>query len=293
MILSDLKSLTASHNQAVIINVGTRQVTTLALLSALRHAQMPVLLIDCESKDGSWDYFTRLMEDRPFDMLSAPLRQHGETLNWLFRNINCDNLLLIDSDLEILNGDIVRWMARLIEQSHVFGAGFTHGPCWLHDNPGVGYYQERMWMPITLLKTVCVRQALEKGHSFSAMVRNNDFFPSRLVSNRLAKRFNNPRTRSLRLSWLDAFKTSYFGQKPCYVFCDTGANVFQHLKYQMGLHFAGFPAEVQMGDVTHFHGVTRAVLNPDDPIATSMEEITGTIRNRLRNEYGFDAERRQ
>ena len=99
MILSDLKYLATSHNQAVIINVGTRQVTTLALLSALRHAQMPVLLIDCESNDGSWDYFTRLMEDRPFDMLSAPLRQHGETLDWLFQNINCDNLLLIDSDL--------------------------------------------------------------------------------------------------------------------------------------------------------------------------------------------------
>jgi hypothetical protein len=226
-------------------------------------------------------------------MLSAPLRQHGETLDWLFQNINCDNLLLIDSDLEILNGDIVRWMARLIEQNHVFGAGFTHGPCWLHDNPGVGYYQERMWIPITLLKTACVRQALEAGHSFSAMVRNNDFFPSRLVSNRLAKRFNNPRTRSLRLSWLDAFKTSYYGQKPCYLFYDTGASVFQHLKYQMGLHFAGFPAEVQMGDVTHFHGVTRAVLNPDDPIATSMAEISGTIRERLRSEYGFDTERRQ
>jgi hypothetical protein len=48
-----------------------------------------------------------------------------------------------------------------------------------------------------------------------------------------------------------------------------------------------------MGDVTHFHGVTRAVLNPDDPIATSMAEISGTIRERLRSEYGFDTERRQ
>ena len=55
------------------------------------------------------------------------------------------------------------------------------------------------------------------------------------------------------------------------------------------LHFAGFPAEVQMGDVMHFHGVTRAALNPDDPIATSMAGIMDAIRDRLQSEYDFDA----
>ena len=202
MILSDLKYLATSHNQAVIINVGTRQVTTLALLSALRHARMPVLLIDCESNDGSWDYFARLMADHPFDMLSAPLRQHGETLDWLFRTVDCANLLLVDSDLEILNGDIVRWMTRLIEQNHVFGSGFTHGPCWLHDNPGVGYYQERMWIPITLLKTACVRQALDDGKSFSASMIYNDFARPAFLSKCLASRFYFPRAKKWKLSWL-------------------------------------------------------------------------------------------
>ena len=44
-----------------------------------------------------------------------------------------------------------------------------------------------------------------------------------------------------------------------------------------------------MGDVMHFHGVTRAALNPDDPIATSMAGIMDAIRDRLQSEYDFDA----
>ncbi len=54
-------------------------VTTLALLSALRYAGMPVLIIDCRSEDGSWEHFIKLMEAYDFDLLSAPLKKHGET----------------------------------------------------------------------------------------------------------------------------------------------------------------------------------------------------------------------
>ena len=43
--------------EAVIINCSTREQTTLALVSALRHARLPVTVIDCESTDGSYPFF--------------------------------------------------------------------------------------------------------------------------------------------------------------------------------------------------------------------------------------------
>ena len=65
-------------------------------MSALKYANMPILLIDCESTDGSMQHFTRLMQRYPFDLLSAPLQNHGHTLDWLFLNVPAQNILLID-----------------------------------------------------------------------------------------------------------------------------------------------------------------------------------------------------
>ena len=60
MFINNLSDLPRSRERAVIINVGTKIVSPLALLSTLRYAGMPVLLIDCESKDGSLDHFIKL-----------------------------------------------------------------------------------------------------------------------------------------------------------------------------------------------------------------------------------------
>lgn len=288
MILKDINELPSAPAQAVIINVGTKLVTTLALLSALRYAGMPVLVVDCESQDDSWNHFSQLMQKHEFDLLAAPLKIHGLTIDWLFRNIKSERILLLDSDIEINSPEIIEWMKRFIGQAHVFGCGFTHGPCWLHDRPGIGYYQERMWIPITFLKTACVRQALDAGKSFAATTIYNDFAPSAFLSKCLASRFYFPPTKDWKLSWLNAFKQTFYGIKPCYVFCDTGAVVYQYLKYQKGLYFAGFPAEVQDGYVTHFHGVTRGILNASDPICTHMDDILQQVHDRLKKEYGID-----
>src|SRR5215467_998852 len=45
MLLSDLTELPRGPELAVIINVGTKYVTTLALLSALRYAEMPLVVL--------------------------------------------------------------------------------------------------------------------------------------------------------------------------------------------------------------------------------------------------------
>jgi hypothetical protein len=291
MIFKSIGEIPWAEERAVIINVGTKAVSTLALMAALRHARMPVLLIDCEYGDGSLEHFTRLHASHDFDLLSAPLRKHGHALDWLFSNIPAAKVLLVDSDLEILGPEIVDLARTLIDGSldgeTVFGAGFTHGPCWIHDHPGIGWYQERMWIPFCFLRVDLVREALAAGRSFIDREIPNDF-PVRAVARALRQRFKIPGFRRLRLRVLDPFRRSYYGQKPAYVYCDTGADVFQHLKYDRGWRYAGIPAELHRRFVTHFHGATRRTLDPKD--ANSLQEGgTDEVARRLEKVYGVRA----
>ena len=102
--IDKLSALPVADEYAVIINCGTKWVTTLALLSALRHAAMPVLLIDCESCDGSRAHFETLAQQNElsFHFLAWPLRPHPQALDELFANIPATKVLLVDSDVEIL-----------------------------------------------------------------------------------------------------------------------------------------------------------------------------------------------
>ena len=131
MYLKRIEDAPQVAERAVIINCGTREVvwSFVALFSALRRAGMPVLLVDCESPDGSLEHFLWLMGGLEFDMVSAPLRGHGITLDWIFGAIRTDKLLLMDSDLEIRDAEILTFMRSYIDDPATFGAGF----------PGAGF----------------------------------------------------------------------------------------------------------------------------------------------------------
>src|SRR5215813_2076134 len=105
MVLNDLNELPPVPELAVIINVGTKYVTTLALLSALRFAQMPLVVLDCQSQDGSFQWFENLLHHYDFSLMRAKLRRHGETLDWIFRTVRSERVLLVDSDVEVLNAE--------------------------------------------------------------------------------------------------------------------------------------------------------------------------------------------
>ena len=155
MHLGSIDALPPAPEQAIIINVGTRLPTTLALLSALRHAGMPVLVVDCESKDGSVAALASLMARERFDLVSAPLRPHGRTLDGLFGAVQAEKILLVDSDLEILGPEILAFMRQFIDDHRTFGCGFIDGPGVLVDEPGFlhrAYYAERPWMPLAHLQ---------------------------------------------------------------------------------------------------------------------------------------------
>src|SRR5258705_5104219 len=235
MLLNRIEDLPHTDERAVIINCSTKEVSTLALLSTLKYAEMPVLLVDCESKDGSLEHFSELMNRFTFDILSAPLRGHGITLDWLFSTIKAEKVLLVDSDAEIIDPAILRFMREYIDEPSTFGAGFVNGPTWIDDLPGDplegAYLNERPWMPLTMLKVKYIREAIAGGISFSARTIYNDFFFSEKLSRhvgRLRARFRS--FRSLKTPKL--LRQSYYGHRPSVVYCDTGALMLQHLKYQ-------------------------------------------------------------
>jgi hypothetical protein len=290
MQLQHISELRASNEQAVIINVGTKLVTTLALMSALRYANMPILLIDCESTDGSLQHFTKLMQQYRFDLLSAPLKNHGHTLDWLFQNIPVHNVLLIDSDLEITKPGLIELMRTLIARPQAFGSGIVHAGDWMTAlNMPHAYYEERMWIPLTLLKVPIIRAALGAGMSFVPRGIFNDFPPSTFISRMLVKRFRIPLARDLKLSWLNMLKREFHGIKPSFMQYDTGAELYQYLKVQ---HYAfmGLPMRLSQSYTTHFHGVTRLLLNKRDTNGVALASIAEQVSRRLRHEYGMSVE---
>jgi glycosyltransferase involved in cell wall biosynthesis len=282
VLLGRIDDLPPAREQAIIINVGTRLPTTLALMSALRHAGMPVLVVDCESKDDSLAALDALMARERFDLVSAPLRAHGRTLDWLFSAVRAEKILLVDSDLEILGPDILAFMRQFIDDGRCFGAGFVDGPGILVNEAGFlhnAYYAERPWMPLGLFKVADARAALAAGVSFADKVVFNDLV-SRGLLTRAARRFG------LRVP--EALRRNYNGHRPELVFYDTGAAIYEHLRFGQERVFAGLPAVFAPRYATHFSGVSRHVVQGG---GTPVEVIAATVIERLRSVYAVDAAR--
>ncbi|MEA2463998.1 MAG: hypothetical protein QOJ98_1745 [Acidobacteriota bacterium] len=309
MLAESIGALLPAPARAVVINVGTELVTTLALLSAVRYADMPVLLINCTDTSRSREYFDALARRTPIDIVNAPLQPHGKTLDALFAATNDDVLLLLDSDAEICDADWVPRLRRYFDHSTTFGAGFLNGPEWLserHGAPaGTAMLHERPWMPSVFLRVAHVREALDAGASFRAHVTFNDFAPSGRISRLMAARFDNSfiggsrlvrrlpqkvRTRLghatlPRLAWL---RGTYYGHRPNFVWCDTGTDVFQYCRYKRGLVFAGLHVSLLDDEVRHYQGVTRHLLKGNEIGATALNDVEVEVIDRLATAYDFD-----
>lgn len=310
MRISSLSDLPAEPARAVIINVGTELVATLALASAVEHAGIPVLLVNCEPTRASSAHFERIMSRWSFDLLDAPRRTHADALDQLFREIRADLVLLLDSDAEIRDAGFIRGLREWFDMPHVFGAGFVHGPHWLPEDsggaPGAGLYNERAWLPCVMLRTAHVRAALDAGVSFRVTLTYNDVAWSRRLSKLMASRFQDafaPRFRPLeylpawvrrrlqrallpRLAWT---RRDYFGLRPNYVLSDTGTHVYQWCKYQRGLQFAGVSSFLLKDEIKHYWGVTRRIVRGDQrPNSALLADIEQEVSRRLVDEYGLD-----
>jgi len=294
MIFNNLTKLPHTVERAVIINIGTNLITTLAILSALKYADMPVLLIDCPLKiDDSNDflYFKNLMLKYEFDLISMPLNEHGATLDKLFCEIDSEYILLIDSDLEILNGSIIPLMKRYIKPDNIFGTGFTQGPnkfeasAWVFKKDG--YYEERIWIPFVLLKTSIVKNAILNGNSFKLLIFYNLLPTYPKISKWILRKFPS----IFDLHFLDFLKRDYHGKKPAFTMFDTGAEIYQYLRYKKNILFIGpnVDSGVEADFVFHYNGMTRKQMYPDDTHnSISVESISENIILHLKQKYNFD-----
>jgi hypothetical protein len=318
MLLDSLDDLKTERDLAVVINVGTELVTTLAIASALRHCPMPLLLINCEPTAQSDSYFKRLMAEWKFDILNAPRSTHGSTLDVLFREVKSERVLLLDSDAEIRDGAFVEKMRLYLENPLAFGAGFTQGPGWMDELdgfvPGLTIYHERPWMPCVYFRTSDVVRALDAGKSFNSRIIYNEFAPNERISRFLGKRLREGsasgstpfrrlpgavRSHLTRTTfrWLRWARRDFYGLRPNSVYCDTGADVFTWCKYQDMKLFGGLPVQLLNGEVAHYVGVTRQRLDPAqrrggrlDPFTAVWEgvEVETDVLSRLSQLYDVD-----
>jgi hypothetical protein len=297
----NLSDVPRSPALAIIINCGTKWITSLALLSALRYARYPVVLIDCESTDGSLAHFERLATAGEVFLLEWPLRPHGAALDRVFGETTSESILLVDSDLEILGSQPVAAMAAALRgDARAYGAGFVQRAQWLdaaHGLPGgVGWYAERMWIPLVHLATRPVRAALQAGASF---LHQREFveLPGRpRLSRLLATRFWMPGIGAHAAATRAG--ATFADSKPAFVEYDTGARLHRQLA-QDGYRYAEIDKKL-WGDVRHCHGVTRQrlrsttrkllrtlnVLKADNAMAQAP--ASAAARARLADEYGVD-----
>lgn len=296
MVISKVTDLGIREEQAIIINVGTRLSTTLALLSTLRFAGMPVLVVDCPlvpEDTSEFRYFCELMNSYDFDLISLPLNEHGITLDYLFKHLSANYILLVDSDLEIYNGELIPLMKKYIRNKTVFGAGFTHGPCWLKPESWEmrreGYYPERFWVPFTLLDVKIFKEALLENRSFKTKIFYNLIPRYQKLSRQLLTRV--PFLKVQNYSFLNFMKRDFHGRKLCFSYYDTGADLFQYLKFEKGYSFVGIGIEssIQLDYVVHYEGVTRKLMDASDKFnSVQISDIEIQILDRLKQAYGFN-----
>ena len=257
--------MSASAAEIVIINCSTKEITALALASAVRQATLPVTVIDCESTDGSVEFFRHLQQQLPFRIAQLPLRRHGVTLDRVFRETACGALLLLDSDAEILDPELVPRMLAALRPG-TYGSGFLHGGEWLAAAHGrgreTGYYAPRMWIPCAMLDVAAVRDALAAGVSFRQHVLGNEVPQLPWLAQLLCLRFMVPGLRNVRLDVLRPLRRDHHGQRPHFVYRDTGANVHDYFVRTRGLQFADLGGDHWPKAVAHDHGVTRRALRP-------------------------------
>lgn len=312
MRIPSLDALPEVESRVVIINVRTELVSTLAVLSALRHAPgMGVLLVDCDQVAAGRDHWNRLMQHWDFDVLEQPLRPHGIALDHIVPRLNCELFLKLDSDAELRSPSLVPDLVNRFRHPLVFGAGWLEGGWWMDDKqrkaPRTALYHERPWTQCVVFRVPLVRQALEHGVSFEARSIYNDVRWSRALSRFLAGRFvDDPHApqvaawRRLPEPWRQRMSQSklmhlrwargdFYGHRPSYVFADMGADVYHWCRYKRAMLFAGLPMKLVSDDeVYHYGGVTRLALSPWQTNGMRLDTISEEVRSRLTDAYDVE-----
>jgi hypothetical protein len=308
VLVTSLRQLLPTKFRTIVINVNTDLLATRAVLSALDLAGPPVLLVNCDPTVASRRCFERLLTTHDFDVIEMPLRDHGSTLDKLFFGLRDQFLLLLDSDAELLDPVFLGWMRAKCELPNTFGAGFTDGPFYLLEEWAapreVFWFLERPWIPCVMFNRDVIAESLRNGLSFSAKALPNDVAVSARISRFFGARWGPPwgaksvrfdalpewlrrEIATWRLDFLWWARREYQGKRPGVAVFDTGASIYQHLRFEKQLLFAGIPVELMDGEVHHYSGVTRHALLGPTLRDTDGQSVEGEVIQRLADRYGY------
>lgn len=287
-----LNELPYKYERVVIINVNTLLCTTLAILSAKRYVNMPLLVIDCPL-NGKSDFanLQKLSADYNFELLQMPLQQHGTTLDELFTNLNSDFICLVDSDLEILSNKAINLMRdmmhrSMIEEERVFGSGMIQ-PFGFGLPPLEHYvHKERMWIPLTYLNRKLIKSEIDNGVSFNITSVANHKLKFLPKLRKAANRLNLSLIRK-GVDWLmEIGRKQFKGRKIDIIHYDTGAFLYETMNNK-GFHFIGWSFYAYPIFCTHYCGITRSQMYENEPVASQLDDLSAVIKSRLMNEYQF------
>jgi hypothetical protein len=307
MRVDSLSDLAPAPARVVVINVRTDLAASVALLSARAVLpEVPVLLIDCDPVSAGDSALHGLAERRGVDVVVAAVRPHGIVLDELFRELDDGLLVLVDSDADIRDAGFARRCLEVFAGRQVFGAGFfKRGPLWIADDsgaaPGTGMFADGPWTPFMVLRVAHVRDALAAGRTFQVHTVYNEVRWSPRLSRRIATRLQNqyaPHGASLphlprgakrwlaetSLPGLRWARGDFHGQRPNFIHYDTAAEVYEFLRYERSLTFAGLHVRLAEGQVHHYGGVTRGLLDPAQlgrRWTRSVDDVEAELRRRV------------
>jgi hypothetical protein len=286
IIIDEISRLKKIKQRCIIINFNTKKATFLALLSAIRYTNVPILLFDCKSNDGSFEFFSTLQNRYEFDLISLPLNSHSSTLDFIFSTLNDEEILLLDSDLEILNELIFKFLNKHINHLRIFGSGFLDGPVILSNeifkSSGLqnAFYFERLFMPIVLFKVNFIKEALKAGISFNPVTIENGIS--------LIPQFLTKNSRQLRIidESLRLLKKRYLSHYPSKIIYDTGAKIYEYLRYKIFIFLLNLPEPCHSEYVTHYWGVTRNTIDTEDKLTVQfVQNLEIIVSERLKIKY--------
>ena len=226
--------------------------------------------------------------------MRAPLRPHGAALDWIFQSTRAESILLVDSDMEVLNGEMFEMMRTRLRAKNVYGAGYFQKGGWLETHygteeplaTGIGYYKSRPWIPFAMFRVEPLRMVLASSASFRHALAFNDVPQLPVLSRLLYRRFRVCFFRHRPLRVLNVFRREYEGQRPAYVFFDTGAQIHEVLSAR-GMSFGDVGPGVPPWSLKHLQGVTRDLLQGPSSDARNAAESESSVLEKLRNEYAL------
>lgn len=307
VLLASLQQLQPSTRRSIVVNLNSDVVATRAVLSAIEVVGDPVLLVNSDPTDSGRSAFERLQARYRFDVIEMPVRDYGATLDLLFSALRDEFVLLLDSDVEILDAAFMARMRGAFEHRQTFGAGFTQGPYVLSPELGAPpdfLYMERPWLPCAMFRRSAIQRALGAGHSFCHRSMPNEVGFSARISRFVGGRHGPPwtphdkrfdrlpgwakdRMATWQLDRLSFTRRRYHGRQPAVAYFDTGAGIYNWLRFEKEQIFSGIPMELIDGEVDHFAAVTCC--STFGPLLGDTDEgvIDVETKARLTSRYGY------